>query len=234
MPSAEIYDLSIRIFPDGFSFAVSESGKALARSQRKGLDRRDVIPFLQQDMQQLQIAETGNWEKRIIVHTPVFTLVPAALYRKEDAQVWLRFFQTDIKEYNILREDSLPVFDCVNVYALSSAVSDFVRSCGEIEVRHCLSNLLLENVVPFRQQSQSAVFLYVAPAEINVVALVSGRLMLANSFCYTTPTDVLYHLLNVYERLQLPVNETKCYVDIPENGRGMKDLLQQYIDVEII
>lgn len=234
MPSAKIYDLSIRIFPDGFSFAVSESGKALARSQRKGLDRPDVIPFLQQDMQQLQIAGTGNWKKRIIVHTPVFTLVPAALYRKEDAQVWLRFFQTDIKEYNILREDSLPVFDCVNVYALSSAVFDFIRTCDEIEVRHCLSNLLLENVVPFRQQSQSAIFLYVAPAEINVVVFVSGKLMLANSFCYMTSADVLYHLLNIYERLQLPVNETKCYMDISENGRDVKDLLQQYVNVEIM
>ena len=55
MPFADIYDLSIRIFPDGFSFAVSEGGRALARSQRKGLERRDVIPLLERDMKQLQI-----------------------------------------------------------------------------------------------------------------------------------------------------------------------------------
>ena len=58
--------------------------------------------------------------------------------------------------------------------------------------------------------------------------------MLANSFCYMTSADVLYHLLNIYERLQLPVNETKCYMDISENGRDVKDLLQQYVNVEIM
>lgn len=234
MPLSGIYDLSIRIFPDGFSFVASEGGKVLICSTERGLGRSDVISLLRQEMQRLRIQATDFRKNKLIVHAPVSTLVPDALYRPSDAQTWLRFFQTDIKEYNVVHEDKLLPFGCVNVYALSGGMSAFVRSCSGFEVRHCLSHLLLESVLPFRQQEQSAVFLYAGPSMIDVAVLECGQLVLANSFRYTANSDVLYHLLNLYERFHLPPERTKCYLNSLENGQEMKGLLEQYIDVKTI
>ncbi len=233
MPFTNAYDLSIRIFPDGFSFLATEGDKVLLRAQQKNLDRPSVIPLLQQEMQGLQLTPTGKSTK-LIIHTPVSTLVPLALYRQEDAQIWLRLFQTDIREYNIIYEDKLLPFNCMNVYALSAKLSDFLRACGEVEVRHSLSHLLLEKAMPFRQQGQTAVVLYVAPSKIDVAVLHAGQLMLANSYAYTASKDVLYHVLNLYERFHLPPDTVKCYVDISESGPGIKELLQQYVDVKVV
>jgi hypothetical protein len=70
--------------------------------------------------------------------------------------------------------------------------------------------------------------------EISVIILNESKLLLAQTFSYTTPEDVLYYLLKCCQQLGLSQQQVKVYLSglIEKDSAIYRELYKYFIDLE--
>jgi hypothetical protein len=206
--SHNIKDLSIQISLSGLSFCVlNRSSTTIEFLKHKGFDKK-VNPF--ELLEHLKICLTTHSELNqlfasvhVIYQNELSNLVPKALFVESQAADYLKF-NSKILKSDFISHDVIAINDSVNVYVPYININNFIyETFGEFEYKHA-STILIDTILQKETRSDDAtLYLNINQQHFELVAIKDKKLMLYNSFEFSTKEDVIYYLLFTIEQLQL-------------------------------
>jgi hypothetical protein len=127
------------------------------------------------------------------------TLVPSVYYRPEYNRGLLGTLHGDAWGAHIL-SDQVTAWQICNVYSLPLDVHDWVnQQYPAVSLRHQYS-LWLKSIPA---SADGVILADFRPSEFSVMAATGSRLLVAQTYEYETPADVLYHLLRICRQFGL-------------------------------
>lgn len=156
--------------------------------------------------------------------------IPSAVYRYEDGQLHLDTIYGKDVHVNIVSEN-VPAFNLYNVYRMPSNLHATIsRKFLSGKFWH-LYSVVLKNI-PI-QQTES-MFIDFKTDEFSVIISRESKLLLCQTFVYTTPDDVLYYLLKCCQHLNLSQKQTKIFLSglIEKDSVLYRELYKYFIHLE--
>lgn len=156
--------------------------------------------------------------------------VPSVIYKYEDSQVHLDAIYGKGLHTNIVSEN-LPALNLYTVYRLPASLHTIIS-------RKFLNGKFwhFHSVVLKSMSSQHAQTMYIdfKSDKMSVVILKENKLLLAQTFSYTSPEDVLYYLLKCCQQSGLSQQQVKVYLSglIEKDSAIYRELYKYFIDLE--
>ena len=118
----------------------------------------------------------------------------------------------------------------VNVFAVPGIVLEaFNQLLPNTPIEHHISQIITENV---KSNSDNCVYCSVRKKKFDVVVTNDGKLQLINSFTFETTEDLVYYLLNIYEKLGLNTEKCPVYLLNVDENPDRKKMLEKYLIVK--
>ncbi len=150
-------------------------------------------------------------------YTPHFCIVPEALYREEDQDLWLNFLEEHINREQVVCATYIEEDKCFVLHEKESEKEE-----------HCISYLMKKS---HSLNSANKVLVMYIDTMMCLVIYQDNMLQLANVYHVTNIEDMLYYLLNVVEQLstdrQIPI-----YITNPELATNT--LLSTYLNMHYL
>ena len=146
---------------------------------------------------------------RIIIANSLSTLIPTALFSKEDSSLYLDF-NFEKYDQDTIFNDELRNLQINSVYCIPGDLHKKIISYfPDAKVSH-ISTILIECLFAnFKNLfGQGKVFLNVRNGEFDLIIFKVKGLQYFNSFQFKAPEDLLYYLIFVMEQLNLNPEET--------------------------
>lgn len=211
---SNLYHLSIQISLDGFSFAILDIQKGkytVLKSYPFFLKRPRLLFMHVRDLMSSDEHLTLRFKSVDIVYsTGDFTLVPQAFFHHGNAEKYLTF-NTETEKGYLVERTLLPKAEAWCLFAMPENLKEFLLlKFPKATLKHNLFPLveraLKENKnFPDRKQVHVNFF----RTYFELVVLSGAKLLLANQFTYSAESDVVYHVLNVFDQLKLPPDTTE-------------------------
>lgn len=152
--------------------------------------------------------------------TPCFCLVPEALYREEDQDLWLNFLQENIDKEQHIIADRIEEAHCICLHQIQSRNDTPTLP----QKTHWIAWLIRKAY----QGSESTELLFCHIQDrLLVVLVINGELQLGNVYDAPTQEDVLYYLLAICQQYELETN--KVVLQMVEPEPEFLTYLQHYI-----
>lgn len=221
--------LDIFVSHDGILCSISDDNKKVILRQDLSLpinaktDMRTVVDFFNQP----ELKVLGD-NVNIYIENSVYQLVPSELYREDDAQKLFEIVYGN-SENEIIKYSVLPKWNLHLAYQIPEKLGVFfTERYPEVELKHIVFDLLKT----FIHKTEDAVYLNVRKNAIDLSLVKDNRLQLLNSFDVKTDEDICFYTMNVYEQLNLNIENLK--LKIRKNNivnLSTVVLLKQYISV---
>jgi hypothetical protein len=205
--------LSIGLNPDGFLFAVMDSGNRRYLSleeyhydENNGTDEMltnldafwDSHPVLSQPFPKTYLS----------LFVPQFVIVPASVYDPESIESYFSFCAT-LPPNHQLRADKLATINAYGIYAVSNKLIELCEEkLNEYVIRHQAS-VLIDSIITEQRNavSQASVVLQLKAGHFEILLLQKHQLLCYQSFLYTAFDDVLYYLFYFLEQYGMDANQ---------------------------
>jgi hypothetical protein len=156
--------------------------------------------------------------------------IPSAVYKYEEGQLHLDVAYGTTIHSNVVAEN-LPALNLYSVYRMPAKLQSVIsRKFLNGKFWH-IHTVVLKNLPA--QQAQT-MFVDFKRNEITAVALKENKLLLAHSFSYSTPEDVLYNLLKCCQQFGLSQNQVRVFLSgfIEKDSAIYRELYKYFIDLE--
>lgn len=156
--------------------------------------------------------------------------IPSVVYKYEDGQLHLDAIYGKDVQVNIMSEN-LPALNLYNVYRMPSTLHTTIsRKFLSGKFWH-LYTVVLKNTTIRQTESM---FIDLKTDEFSLIILRESKLLLCQTFMYTTPDDVLYYLLKCCQHLNLSQKQTKIFLSglIEKDSVLYRELYKYFIDLE--
>ncbi len=208
------YKLSIQVSLNGLSFCILDTiGQTIPLSKRvdfgKELSPYEVQKELKALINDYQIQKYGFSDVIIIHRNNLYSLVPKALFNKEDLANYLKF-NVKMLANDLLEYDEISHSDMVSVYVPFVNLNNYIYELfGAFEFKHH-STILLEALLKSHSGNKDTVcYVHVDMQQMDIVVLSNRSLVLFNSFHFTSKEDFIYYLLFTLEQLKLDPEQIK-------------------------
>lgn len=206
--------LSIQLKLDGFSFSIlnKDLNKVVALVSyelpkiKHHIDLLAKIKYIYNNCSLLNL----EFEKVKVIHiNEVSTLVPTALFDESKLRAYLslnhKLLDNERLEYDLI--DSL---DVINIYSPFSEINDFlIEKYKFISAKHYAS-VLMKNIFEMNNlYDELKMFVHTQSDRFEITVVRDKKLILYNSFLYTTKEDFIYYILFVAEQLKINPQEFK-------------------------
>ncbi|MDC6353722.1 MULTISPECIES: DUF3822 family protein [unclassified Robiginitalea] len=230
------YKLSIQVSLNGLSFCILDTiGKRLALSHSLRFNQ-ELSPYdLQRELRE-SLRVNGVLEYRfsevVAIHrNALFSLVPQALFSRDDLANYLKF-NAKILPTDHLDYDSIDGLDAVNVYVPFANVNNYLYDLfGEFEFKHT-ATVLLETLVKLPANGTGEIcYVHLAEGQMDMTVFSGKKMQYFNSFSVGTGEDIMYYLLFAIEQLGLdPATIKLRFLGEIEAGDATYDLAARYIE----
>ncbi|EAR01884.1 DUF3822 family protein [Maribacter sp. HTCC2170] len=232
--------LSIQVSLNGLSFCVLDTiGNIILKSDRLTFPK-NLNPFeIQKNLEQLletHDLKSKEFSEVVIVHSNgLFSFVPKSLFDESELANYLKF-NTKILANDHIAYDELDNYDMVNVYVPFVNINNYIFDLfGEFEYKHngtVLVQALLNNS---GTSKEPICYAHVDGQQMDITIIAQKKLLLYNSFTFTSKEDFIYYLLFTLEQLKLDTENTKLKLfGSIEEGDDVYDLCYQYVkDISI-
>ena len=201
-------ELSIQVSLSGLSFCVLQKEKKAITflehvNFEKKLNPHDLIDKLQHLFNTESILQ-NNFSNVYVVHVnEVSTLVPKPFFSEDHLADYLKF-NSKILKSDYIAFDDIEINDCINVYVPYINVNNFIYDkFGTFTFKH-FSTILIEQILLVEKNAESTKFyVHVNSDHFEIIVVEKGKLILYNSFEYTTEEDFIYYILFTAEQLKL-------------------------------
>ncbi|TLP81700.1 DUF3822 family protein [Maribacter sp. ACAM166] len=200
--------LSIQVSLNGLSFCVADtvSQKLLISDTIEFSEEKNpmiVKDELEKLFQKHQITHM-EFDEVVAVHrNTLFGLVPKSLFNAEHLLEYLKF-NTKVLATDVLSFDEVENHDLVNVYVPYMNINNYIYNLfGEFTYMHNGTVLLQSLMNNETQDRETICYVHVNKNQLDITVLNQRKLLLYNSFTYTTKEDFAYYLLFVLEQLDL-------------------------------
>jgi hypothetical protein len=166
----------------------------------------------------------------VIYQNELSSLVPKSLYDENYSADYIKF-NSKILKSDFLSSDEISINESVNVYVPYMNINNFIfDTFGVFEYKHS-STILIDSLLQKEKKSEDAtLYLNVNKQHFELVAIKNQKLLLYNSFEYSTKEDVIYYLLFTIEQLQLNPETVKLnLMGLIEKDDQLYQIIYTYI-----
>ncbi|MBF0695756.1 MAG: DUF3822 family protein [Flavobacterium sp.] len=149
-------------------------------------------------------ALTKSYDEIVVYHdNNLNTFVPQELFDEDYLGSYLQYntkvFETDYFEY-----DEIATYEMHNVYIPYVNINNFlIDQFGSFYYKN-VNTVLVKSLLDLsKNNDERQIFVYVSERQFEIVAVQNQKLLLFNSFEYSTREDFLYYLLFAAEQLDL-------------------------------
>ena len=145
-----------------------------------------------------------DYDEISVLHDNSFnTFVPDALFDPEFLGSYLQY-NTKVFDTDVFAFDALPNYELNNVYVPLMNINNYlVDRFGSFDYKNVNSVLISKLLDASKNIDEKQVFVHVQDSHFEMVVARNQKLILYNSFEYSTPEDFLYYLLFTMEQLFL-------------------------------
>ncbi|MDR3260459.1 MAG: DUF3822 family protein [Tannerella sp.] len=229
--NAEKYEVSIRLWPDGLSFAghIPSEKESFFYTETK-FDRAKSYVQVLKDVFFEHVFFSYPYKKTYVVCVNgQYTLVPATVFAEEHKEQ-LMSFVFSAPASKILHEP-VEALDAEMLFGISREIYEFCsRSLIHPRFIHAITPLLLhwrkQNLACYPKQ------LYVVLHEniMDAACYDKGSLLFLNSFGVENMADILYYILYIWKQTGINQLEDQLLLSAtPPVYRQLKEILQKYV-----
>lgn len=216
--------LSIQVRLDGLSFCILNCGNnEIVWYKKKNFPKEynpvkilSQIELLYKMEKELQIPVS---EVVLLFSNDLYSMVPKPYFIEEEASNYLKF-NTKILKTDVVAHDYLDQKELVTVYIPYANITNyFFDKYGEFEYKHSIS-VLTDAVLAIDSGEGTTAYLNNFTDYFDLVVVKNNKLLLCNTFSYSTKEDFIYYLLFTAEQLELDPSEFELNLlgDISENS----------------
>jgi hypothetical protein len=182
------------------------------------------------------IFKTTSFVDVVLVHNcHEMVLVPAAIHQPEVNSTIIQTIHGDLEDWQVM-EDDVHQWELYNVYGWKPELIKVVADrFPQVRYVQFVTGALRSLFKSLSIEKEQLLKLYFYQKEMMVVVLKDSQLQLAQSFQFETPQDVIYHLLNLVDRLKLDlatlILEVSGLIDV--NSETWKELNKFFVEVHL-
>lgn len=149
------------------------------------------------------LSNTSFNEVMVVHKNGFFSMVPKALFNKEELPNYLKF-NAKMMANDLVVFDELDNHDLVNVYIPYTNINNYIFDLfGEFTFKHNGSVLVSSLLDHSNSSTASYSYVQVTAREMEIVVVSEKKLLFYNYFEYKSKEDFLYYLLFTLEQLNL-------------------------------
>lgn len=209
--STENYEMAVQAGPDGLSFCLLDTLRnkfVLIRSfepdENKYFNAGNITDFINKD----DFLTKKYRKTRLVMPSQKFTLVPSPLFdieRKDE------YFNFNLKrdDNNVILSDQVGDPDVFIVFSIQATFREALNSFypGIRPNVHMVP--LFDNISRSRRSLEgNYIHVHVERDYFNLVIFSGNELKFCNTYSYRNISDILYYVLNVFNRMELKQQET--------------------------
>lgn len=171
---------------------------------------------------------SGKFKKiKLVYSLPQSVLVPFNMYKREYDSHLMNLMHGDVQENEILLSDVVVSQSMYNCYRVSAAIYEALQTqFPHAESMHQYS-LLLKGAAT--SEDRLSVIFYTR--KIVVCLVKEDKYQLVNSYCYQTPEDVGYILLNLCRQFHIQDIHLEVGGLLEENSALYEELYKYFTDI---
>lgn len=228
-------ELSIQISLSGLSFCtLHRDTNTITNLKHIDFDKKLNPLDLLDKLTHLFNSETAlqtQFAKVNVVHiNELSTLVPKPFFNEDCLADYLKF-NSKILKSDFIAFDDMKSIDSVNVYIPYVNINNFIyEKFGSFTYKH-FSTVLIEQILRIeKNNSVTKVYVNVSSDHFEIVIVKKGKLVLYNTFEYSTKEDFIYYILFAAEQLQLnPENLSLLFLGNVNKGDQLYKIAYKYI-----
>lgn len=229
------HKLSIQVGLNGLSFCVFDTiANTVAQSRRIAFGR-ELSPFevqkeLREIVQQEGILDYGYSGVVVIHRNNLFSLVPRALFDKNELANYLKF-NARILANDLIEYDEISNYELVNVYVPFMNINNYIYDLfGAFDFMHSGTVLIQALLNSHSGGSEAVCYVHAGEHYMDIMVLSQKQLLFYNSFPYSTKEDFIYYLLFTLEQLKLDPGSVKTRLfGAVEEGDDIYNICYEYI-----
>ena len=156
--------------------------------------------------------------------------IPSVVYRYEDGQLHLEtMFGRSV--HTTIVSENVPGWNLYNVYRLPAGLQSAASWKFLSGKFWNLYSVLLKNC---SSKNSETIIVDIKTDQFSIVALKDNKLLLAKTFSYSSPEDVLYYLLKCCQQLNLSQQTVKLSLSglIEKDSAIYRELYKYFINIE--
>jgi len=157
------------------------------------------------------------------------TLVPLELFDKKLLKSYFTFVHP-LDEFEELHFNKLTKTEAVNVFSIPSDITTLmVNHFPELKFHHQATSFI-DNSIIKSESSGHIIGIMVYKMYFDISVCNGGKLFLYNNLNYQNESDFVYHIVNIYQQLNISDTKTNLYLsgDIDKTEEKFK-LLNKYL-----
>ena len=177
-------------------------------------------------------ASSGTYQQVTVCYDhPQSLLVPFSLYDEPSGRGMLEAGY-GIMETDVVLSDRIPAWQVVNTYAVPAAIHQWVKQNFPAADEIHQYTVSVKNIAAIEDQGHLLVDF--RSDQFTVLVIRKNDLMLAQTFPYTSPPDVIYYLLKCTSQFELPADNTKLVISglVDQQSILCHDLQQYFLGIE--
>lgn len=201
-------ELSIQISLSGLSFCTLQSETKTITALKhidfeKKLNPFEVLDKLTHLFNTESMLQMPFGNVNIIHANELSTLVPKPFFKNDCLADYLKF-NSKILKSDFIAFDPIESNNSVNVYVPYVNINNFIyEKFGSFTYKH-FSTILIERILFIEKNADDTkVYANVNTNHFEIIIVEKGKLILYNTFEYTTKEDFIYYILFTAEQLQL-------------------------------
>ncbi|GAA4289472.1 DUF3822 family protein [Aestuariibaculum suncheonense] len=201
-------DLSIQISLSGLSFCILQRDTQTITllseiNFGKKLNYLVLLDYLKKAIETTPDLQ-DDFDNITVVHdNDLSNLVPMPLFDEDHLADYLKF-NAKILKSDYIATDDIVLNDSVNVYVPFININNFIyETFGEFTFKH-VSSVLIENILLIEKNAETPkVYANIAQEHFELIVVDKTKLLLYNTFEYSTKEDFIYYILFATEQLNL-------------------------------
>ncbi len=233
--SETYHKLSIQVSLNGLSFCILDTLSNTITLTKNVSFGKELSPYeVQKELKSLLKEEqvlNYDFQEVVVIHrNNLFTLVPKALFVKEELANYLKF-NVKILANDLVVYDEMEAYEIVNVYVPFVNINNYIYELfGPFIYKHT-GTVLVEALLKSHHNGKEPVcYVHVSEQQMDIAILGQKDLRYFNSFRFITREDFIYYLLFTLEQLKLDASTIKLRLfGTVEDGDEIYSVCQEYI-----
>ncbi|NMH89499.1 DUF3822 family protein [Flavivirga algicola] len=201
-------ELSIQISLSGLSFSILQKDTHTISALKhidfnKKLTPLELLDHTKNIFNSETVLQEAFSNVFVIHDNELSTVVPKPLFNEDSLADYLKF-NSKILKSDFITYDDIALNDSVSVYVPYININNFIyEKFGSFTFKH-VSTILIEEILLIEKNSSSPkVYLNISKNHFEIIVIEKGKLLLYNTFEYTTKEDFIYYVLFTAEQLSL-------------------------------
>ncbi|MGY0392327.1 DUF3822 family protein [Bizionia sp. KMM 8389] len=204
-------NLSIQISLNGLSFCIlNTESNAVEYLKNRPTQKREtpykILDLLIECFESDEQLQEPFQNIQVIHENELATLVPEALFQEANLADYLKF-NSKILRSDFISFDRIEENNSVAVYVPYVNINNYIyEQFGTFSYRH-FSTILIDQLLKQEiGETDTKMYVHVEKSHFEIVVIKASKLLLYNSYEYTSKEDFIYYILYTAEQLDLDPN----------------------------